>query len=130
MGFTLYGSKARTFCLSRCENGHIDLERPVANWRTAWRRACRDSGLMGLRFHDLRHNAAAKLLEKGVPIAVVSQILGWSASTAVRMTKRYGHIRAEVQREALGAIATSEIQPNVNQIVHQAASEVESKLSN
>jgi hypothetical protein len=36
-------------------------------------------------------------LEQGTPIAVVARVLGWSAGTAVRMTKRYGHIRAEVQ---------------------------------
>jgi hypothetical protein len=58
----------------------------------------------------------------------VAQILGWSASTAVRMAKRYGHIRPEVQRQALVAVATDEIQAAVNQIVHQAEREVEFKL--
>jgi hypothetical protein len=62
--------------------------------------------------------------------AVVAQILGWSASTAVRMTKRYGHIRPEVQRQALVAAATSEIQPGVNQIVHQVENEIELKQPN
>jgi integrase len=81
----------------------------------------------GLRFHDLRHTAATKLLEQGTPIPVVAQILGWSASTAVRMAKRYGHIRPEVQRQA---VATDEIQAAVNQIVHQAEREVEFKLPN
>jgi len=86
--------------------------------------------LSGLRFHDLRHTAATKLLEHGTPFAVVAQILGWSASTAVRMAKRYGHIRPEVQRQALAAVATTEIQPAVNQIVHQVEAEVESSLVN
>ncbi|SRR5260370_38623175 len=53
--------------------------------------------LEGLRFHDVRHCPATKLLERGTPLAVVAQILGWSASTAVRMAKRYGHIRPEAQ---------------------------------
>jgi integrase len=147
------------FVFPACENGHTDPERPIANWRTAWRRlthviqcpACCElqrpgetchnqdckadirglkSPLAGLRFHDLRHTAATKLLEQGTPIAVVAQILGWSASTAVRMAKRYGHIRPEVQRQALAAVATTEIQSVVNQIVHQGEGEVESKLSN
>jgi len=74
--------------------------------------------------------AATKLLEQGTPIAVVAQILGGSASTAVRMAKRYGHIRPEVQRQALAAVATSKIQSVVIQIVHQGDGEVESKLSN
>ena len=60
----------------------------------------------------------------------MSQILGWSASTAVHMSKRYGHIRPEVQRQALVAVATVEIQSDLNQIVHQAEREVESKLAN
>jgi len=94
------------------------------------RRVCREAGLVGLRFHDLRHTSATKLLEQGTPIAVVAHILGWSASTAVRMAKCYGHIRPEVQRQALDAVATAEIQAGVNQIVNQVENAVESKLTN
>jgi hypothetical protein len=122
--------KPEHFVFPACEKGRIDPERPIADWRTAWRRACREAALKGLRFHDLRHAAATKLLEQGTPIVVVAQILGRSASTAVRMAKRYGHIRPETQRRALEAVATAEIQPGVNQIVHQAGSEVESELPN
>lgn len=151
--------EAEHFVFPACENGRIDPERSIADWRTAWRRLtsviecprcselqqpaenCRNhecnvdihelkSSLTGLRFHDLRHTAATKLLEQGTPFAVVAQILGWSASTAVRMAKRYGHIRPEVQRQALAGVATTEIQPVVNQIVHQVEGEVESRLRN
>jgi integrase len=122
--------KPEHFVFPACENGRIDCQRPIANWRTAWRRACREAGLDGLRFHDLRHTAATKLLEEGTPIAVVAHILGWSASTAVRMAKRYGHIRPEVQRQALDAVATAEIRSAVNQIVHQVENTIESKLPN
>jgi integrase len=52
-----------------------------------------------LRSLDLRHTAANKLLEQETPFPVLAQILGWSASTAVRIAKRYGHIRPEVQRQ-------------------------------
>jgi len=123
-------AKPHHFVFPACENGRIDPERPIANWRTAWRRACHNAGLTGLRFHDLRHTAATKLLEDGTPIAVVAHILGWSPSTAVRMAKRYGHIRPEVQRLALEAVATGEIQSGVNQIVHQVENTIQSKLSN
>ena len=47
------------------------------------------------------------MLENCVPIATVAQVLGWSASTAIRMAKRYGHIRPEAQRQALESIATA-----------------------
>jgi hypothetical protein len=131
----------------------------ISNWRTAWRRAttlircpscaqlqdpgktCKNeecqadvsnikSSIDGLRFHDLRHTAATKLLEQGTPYPVVAQILGWSASTAVRMAKRYGHIRPEAQRRALEGVATAEIQRDVNQIVNQVSDAVESRLPN
>jgi integrase len=94
------------FVFPACENGKIDPAKPISNWRTAWRNACKDANLEGLGFHSMRHSAATKLLENGVPFAVVAQILGWSASTAVRMAKRYGHIRPEVQRAALEGIST------------------------
>ena len=122
--------KTDDFVFPACENGQVDSRRPIANWRTAWRRVCREAGLVNLRFHDLRHTAATKLLEQGTPYAVVAQILGWSASTAVRMANRYGHIRPEVQRQALEAIATAEFRPAVNQIVHQGQSEVKSNRPN
>ncbi len=150
-----------------CENGHIDPARPVANWRTAWHNvtsavecpkcgrrqaatgSCRNADckaglrgiinpLVGLRFHDLRHSAATKMLENGVPIATVAQVLGWSASTAIRMAKRYGHIRPEAQRQALESIATAlpvvtgaKKRLDVRQGVHQNGNQVRkaSKLS-
>ena len=122
--------KPEHFVFPACETGRIDPQRPIVNWRTAWRRACSKAGLAGLRFHDLRHTAATKLLEQGTPFAVVAQILGWSASTAVRMAKLYGHIRPEVQRLALDAVATSTIQTAVHQIDNEGESVLESKRSN
>jgi integrase len=68
------------------------------------------SRLAGLRFHGLRHSAA-EMLENGVPIATVAQVLGWSASTAVRMAKRHGHIRPEAQRQALESITMALPEP-------------------
>jgi hypothetical protein len=46
------------------------------------------------------------------------------------MAKRYGHIRPEVQRQALEGTATAEIPVGVHQIVHQPPFAVESKLRN
>lgn len=122
--------KPEHFVFPACETGQIDPKKPIMNWRTAWRRATSKAKLTGLRFHDCRHTAATKLLEQGTPFAVVAQILGWAASTAVRMAKRYGHIRPEVQRLALEAIATPEIQPGVHQNVHQPRTVLESRAAN
>jgi len=76
-------------------------------------------GLPRLRFHDLRHSFATKLLENAVPYATGAQILSWSATTAVRMAKRHGHIRPEVQRRAVDAIATVGFSVGVHQIEHE-----------
>lgn len=147
------------FAFPSCENGQIDPTHGIANWRTAWRRAtrsiqcptcgktqdpgkkCRNAecgakiseiknSLEGLRFHDLRHSTATKLLEQGTPFPVVADILGWSASTAIRMAKRYGHIRPDAQRQALENMATEQIREDVNQFVHQLLRGLESRLPN
>jgi integrase len=63
------------------------------------------------RFHDLRHTAVTRLLEAGIPYPVVASIMGWSAATAIRMAKRYGHIGNMALRAAadvLGGVQTSE----------------------
>jgi integrase len=97
------------FVFPACENGQVNPATSISHWRTAWTRACEKAGLPGLGFHSLRHSAVTKLLENGVPFAIVAQIMGWAPSTAIRMAKRYGHIRPEVQRAALEKIATPTI---------------------
>ena len=52
------------------------------------------------RFHDLRHSAVTRLLEAGIPYPVVASMMGWSAATAIRMAKRYGHIGSKALRDA------------------------------
>jgi integrase len=56
--------------------------------KTSWRAACRRAGIYDLRFHDLRHTAATRMLEKGIPLQSVAKILGHSST---RTTERYGH---------------------------------------
>jgi hypothetical protein len=47
------------------------------------------------------------MLEAGVPFSVVSDIMGWSASTAVRMAKRYGHIGNSARRDAVNKLSST-----------------------
>ncbi|MEV0167355.1 site-specific integrase [Nonomuraea fuscirosea] len=49
------------------------------------------------RVHDARHTAATLLIEQGVGISVVQEILGHSQLTT---TKRYTHITATLSTEA------------------------------
>jgi integrase len=61
------------------------------------------------RFHDLRHTAVAHLLEAGIPYPVVASMMGWSAATAIRMAKRYGHIGSQALREVADVLGRFEI---------------------
>lgn len=54
----------------------------------AFRTARKKAGLTDLRFHDLRHTAATRMIEAGAPIVAVSKILGHSD---LKMTMRYAH---------------------------------------
>jgi integrase len=78
---------------------------PTSSWKTAWVSARQAAGIH-CRFHDLRHTAVTRLLEAGQAFAVVAEIMGWSAATAVRMVKRYGHIGESVRRQAMAALDT------------------------
>jgi hypothetical protein len=46
------------------------------------------------------------MLEAGVPFSVVSDIMGWAASTAIRMSKVYGHIGYSARRDAVDKLAS------------------------
>jgi len=56
--------------------------------RTAYTAACRRANLIGLRFHDLRHTTATRMVESGANIVVISKILGHSD---IKTTMRYTH---------------------------------------
>ena len=48
-----------------------------------------EAGLEDVRLHDLRHTHASHAVMNGVPVPVVSRMLGHSN---VRMTLRYAHL--------------------------------------
>src|SRR5262249_3160970 len=58
--------------------------KPIGRWKEAWEAAKIRAGVQ-CRFHDLRHTGCTRMLEAGVPFSVVATIMGWSASTTVRM---------------------------------------------
>ena len=65
----------------------------------SWRRACRSAGVIGLRFHDLRHEAISRLFEIGLNPMEVSSISGHKT---LQMLKRYTHLKAEDLAKKLG----------------------------
>ncbi len=58
----------------------------------AFERVCEASGIEGLTFHDLRHEATSRLFEKGLNPMQVAAITGHKT---LQMLKRYTHLRAE-----------------------------------
>jgi len=65
--------------------------------------AAERAGLPGVGLHTLRHSAASVLLTKGVPLKVVSEILGHS-STAITGDV-YGHVAPDVAAEAMRVLS-------------------------
>ena len=63
--------------------------------------ACKRARIEGLRFHDLRHTAATRMIESGANIVAVSKILGHSD---IKTTMRYTHPENSV-KEAIDALA-------------------------
>ena len=96
-----------------------DLTKPIGDWKEAWEAARKRAGV-SYRFHDLRHTACTRMLESGTPLSVVATIMGWSPSTTVRMSRRYGHIGQAAQVEAVkalnGAGFLGRVHQNGNQI--------------
>ncbi|MHB1512943.1 MAG: site-specific integrase [Acidiferrobacter sp.] len=58
----------------------------------AFERVCKAAGITGLTFHDLRHEAASRLGERGFSALEVAAITGHKT---MQMVKRYTHFRAE-----------------------------------
>jgi integrase len=74
------------------ENGpyQTDVTQPIGSLKEAWEAAKKRAGVK-CRFHDLRHTAATHMIDAGVPLRVVSSIMGWAPSTEVLMARRYAH---------------------------------------
>lgn len=58
-----------------------------------FKKAVRAAGLSeGLHFHSLRHSTASNMVRRGVPIAVVKEVLGHAD---IKTTMVYSHVRRE-----------------------------------
>ena len=64
-------------------------ERPHDAHLPLWDRVRKEAGIEDVRLHDLRHNLASYAVMNGVPVPVVSRLLG---HTNVQMTLRYAHL--------------------------------------
>ena len=95
VGFTSQGTLSA--------NSHIFTYRnkPLKDIRTAFKNACKRADIKNLRFHDLRHTFATRLVLAGVDLATVSRLLGHSS---IQMTMRYTHPTPEALKNAVSRL--------------------------
>ena len=67
----------------------LDPARPRGLDFRFWYRVRREAGIEDCRLHHLRHTMASHAIMNGVPVPVVSRLIGHSN---VRMTLRYAHL--------------------------------------
>ncbi|MDQ1011074.1 integrase [Streptomyces sp. V4I23] len=81
--------------------------RPIdpTNLTRAFITLLRKAGLRRIRFHDLRHSTATLLLEQGVELVVIKELLG-HAHIGVTATV-YAHVRLRLQRDAIDTLSTT-----------------------
>lgn len=66
-------------------------------FRTAWKSLLRRAEIEQFRWHDLRHHFASSLVQIGVPLNTVRDLLGHAS---VAMSLRYAHLAPDQRREA------------------------------
>lgn len=84
---------------------YLRTNNPVKDVKTAFNAAKRRAGIKELRFHDLRHTFASRLIESGVDIITVKDLLG---HCSVETTQRYTHSRADQKMKAVQSLVKKE----------------------
>lgn len=82
---------------------YIPLQIGFEGLKTGFARARNKAG-MDVNFHDLRHSCASLLINMGIPLEVVRDILGHST---VKTTERYAHLHVDRQSEALNKLSAA-----------------------
>jgi integrase len=73
----------------------------IKSFRTAWELTREKAGLSTVRFHDLRSEYASRLVEHGVPLSQVRDLLG---HCSIIVTERYDRVRLESLKAAVATL--------------------------
>ncbi len=69
--------------------------------RRAFKTACNKVGIADFRWHDLRHDFASQLVQRGVDLFLVQKLLGHKDG---RMTQKYAHLKPENLQSAISVL--------------------------
>ncbi|MDH6521941.1 integrase [Streptomyces sp. SAI-135] len=76
-----------------------------ANLTRRFRSFLNRAGLRRIRFHDLRHSTATLLLEQGVDLVVIKELLGHAHIGVTAGV--YAHVRLRLQRQAIDTLGNT-----------------------
>ena len=80
-----------------------DTNMPYNDIKKSFHSVLKKAGITDFRFHDFRHTAATRMLEKGADIRTVQEILGHSS---VSVTERYTHTNAKLKKSAIELLSS------------------------
>ena len=89
----------------------VDTKIQARNLLRAFYVARKKAGLEDVRFHDLRHTFATRLVQAGVELYVVKELLGHKT---LKMTTRYAHHYPESLRHGVDILDRLRKQPSEN----------------
>jgi integrase len=73
----------------------------TTGFQSAWEKVLKRARISKFRWHDLRHHFASRLVQKGVPLNTVRDLLGHGS---VGMSLRYAHLAPDQRREAVSKL--------------------------
>jgi integrase len=83
---------------AKCTPYDGDRVFPIESPKKAWAALIDDAKISDLRFHDLRHHFASRLVMAGIDLNTVRDLLGHAD---IKMTLRYAHLAPEHKASAV-----------------------------
>ena len=101
----------------KSQNGHSEYVftnpvtgMPYRDIKRSFGTACENAGIEDLRFHDLRHTFATRLVRRGVDLVIVKELMGHAS---IVTTQRYLHSQADVKFQAVESLSLKPQKPDV-----------------
>lgn len=94
---------------------------PTGDPKRAFARVCREAGIIGLHFHDLRHTGTTRIVSTGLPSALAMEITG---HTQFSTFKRYVNVDQNAARQAAALLdelnrdKPAEEEPTTEELIH------------